>query len=70
MSTSANAAQLVQVTKNFFLDWDQTRERWRDAKSREFEDQFLKEIPHHISHAVEAIDEISSLIGKVRKDCE
>ncbi len=70
MSASATAAQLVQVTKTFFLEWEKTKESWRDAKSREFEDQFLRELPHHITKTVEAIDEISALLGKVRRDCE
>lgn len=70
MSASSQAAQLVLATKTLFLEWEETKERWHDAKRREFEEQFLKELPHHITKTVEAIDEISGLIQKVRRDCE
>jgi len=68
MSTSAT--QLAQALKELSLEWEQTREYWRDAKSREFEGKFLSELPQHIRRAVDAMEEIETVLRKVRSDCE
>lgn len=70
MSAAACGPQLVQATKELSLEWERTRAHWRDAKSLEFEKQYLAELPHHIARAVEAIEEINALLNKIRSDCE
>lgn len=70
MSASSSGSQLVQATKDLSLEWERTREHWRDAKSLEFEKNYLAELPHHVARAVEAIEEINVLLKKIRSDCE
>jgi hypothetical protein len=70
MSSRVSAAPLVQAVKELSLEWDLTRSYWRDVKSQEFEKKFLKELPHHVTRAREAITELDAVLGKVRSDCE
>ena len=70
MSARASAAQLVQAMKELSMEWEQTRSHWRDLKSREFEEKFLAELPLDIGRAVGAMEEIETVLRKVRKDCE
>ncbi len=70
MSAITASARLVQSTKELMLQWERAAERWQDAKSREFEESYLKELPQHIIRATEAIEEIHILLRKVRADCE
>jgi len=70
MSARTSAAQLIQAMKELSVEWDQTKEHWRDVKSREFEARFLGELPVQINRAVAAIEEIETVMRKVRNDCE
>lgn len=70
MSARASAVQLAQAMKELFLEWERTKSYWHDAKSREFEEKFLEELPVHIDRTVEAMEEIETVLRKVRTDCE
>lgn len=70
MSAAAGGAVLIQAMKELSAEWDQARSNWRDAKSRDFEKAFLAELPHHIRRAAEAMEEIETVLRKVRADCE
>lgn len=65
-----SAAQLIQAMKELSVEWGQTKEHWRDIKSREFEEKFLSELPVQINRAVAAIEEIEAIMRKVHSDCE
>ncbi len=70
MSSRTSAANLSQAVKDLLLEWDQTRFAWRDAKSREFEETYLQDLPHHAARAAAVIEEIDAILRKVRLDCE
>ncbi len=70
MSMRVSASGLLQAGKELSLEWDQTREHWNDVKSREFEESFLSDLPHHLGRAADVIGEIDALLRKVRSDCE
>lgn len=70
MNTRVNAANLAQAAKILMLDWTRTKEQWRDVKSREFEEQFLANLPHHMARAGAVMEEIDNLLRKVKSDCE
>ncbi|MFA7233957.1 MAG: hypothetical protein WC076_07585 [Terrimicrobiaceae bacterium] len=70
MSAAASGALLLQAMKELSLEWDQTRSYWRDGKSLEFEEKYLAELPLHIRRAAEAMEEIETVLRKVRADCE
>jgi hypothetical protein len=70
MSLADSKARLAGVTKALFTQWDQTRESWRDAKSTEFEFQYLRDLKSDVDKAVAAMEEVEKILAKLRKDCE
>lgn len=70
MNTNGVENNLTQALKNLSAEWQQARGSWRDAKSQEFEKNYLEPLPHHIARATSAITELNELLRKVRHDCE
>ena len=72
MSASARAsgAILEQALKDILVEWQQCRASWSDAKSREFEQTFLEQLPAIINQARPVIEDIDILLRKLRIECE
>jgi hypothetical protein len=70
MNISANGKMLVMATKELSVRWSETREAWKDAKSLEFERQYLAELMASVDRAVPVFDDLDKLITRVRSDCE
>lgn len=70
MSMRVSAAALMQAAKELAVEWDETKIRWSDVKSREFEAAYLQEIPQQVKRAATVIGEIDAALRKVRADCE
>lgn len=69
MSTEDNAT-LLQAIKDLSQSWERTRETWRDVKAAEFEHNYLERLPNLTARTSTAMDEIATLIRKVKLDCE
>jgi hypothetical protein len=67
---SASGSRLEVTTKDLRVRWQQTKEQWSDAKSREFEQTYLVELFASVDRAVGVIEKLDKLIAKIRKDCE
>lgn len=70
MSTKGSASNLVQAAKELSNSWQRTQAHWRDAKSQEFEQNYLADLPAHVARATTVIAEIDLLLRKVRSECE
>ena len=70
MSLGGNAIRLSTVTKQLLIQWDQTKEHWKDAKAAEFETKYLDELRQGVDRAVMVIEQLDKIITKVKKDCE
>ena len=70
MSTKGSASNLQEAMKNLAVAWAQVKEEWRDAKSIEFEEKYIENLPRDVSQAIEAMQEVATLLKKVRRDCE
>ena len=70
MSTRVSSANLEEAVKRLSAEWQRTRDYWMDAKSREFEREYLEELPSMVMQARTAIEEIDVLLRKVRSACE
>ena len=66
---SGNGAKLSAVTKELAQQWQQTKERWRDAKSQEFERQYIQELLSSVEKAVTVMEQLDKLVTKIRNDC-
>ncbi len=67
---NASATRLEALTRELRLQWQQTRQYWDDAKSREFEQKYLQELFAGVDKAVAVIEQLDKLISKIKKDCE
>ena len=70
MSLSGNKGRLVGLTRDIALEWAETRNYWRDAKSEEFERRFVSELSVQVNRAVIVLEQMDELLKKVRSDCE
>ena len=70
MSLSANRSQLAAITKALSIDWKQTEEYWRDAKSQEFKREYLEELFDGVDATVAVMDQLDKLLNKIRTDCD
>jgi hypothetical protein len=70
MNTSANGKILVMATKELSRKWEDTKESWQDAKSREFEQKYLLDLMASVERAVPVFDDLDKLLSRIRSDCE
>lgn len=70
MSSLGHAAQLDVLTRALTERWRQTRNSWRDAKAREFEDRFITELIAAVNSASRSVAELERILRQIRSDCE
>ena len=70
MNLSGVNANLEQALKEFRLEWEQTRNYWRDSKAEEFDQRYLDQLPTQVARTIRAIQELELILKKVRNDCE
>jgi hypothetical protein len=70
MSLAASKSRLVAITRDLSLRWDETKNYWKDVKSREFERRYLAELFANVDRTVTVIEKLDELLKKVRSDCE
>lgn len=70
MSMNSSKARLAALTKDIAGRWAQTRESWRDAKCREFDEHYMEQLVSSVNVALTNIDTLERVINKIRSDCE
>ena len=70
MSSRVSLNMLKEASRILHADWQQTRASWTDAKSLQFEKDYLEALHPLVSQAIHVADEINVLLAKVRSDCE
>lgn len=70
MSGGGHAARLASLTRELLRRWHQTREVWGDEKAREFEERFIREIESEVRATLPAMEQLESVLQRVRHDCE
>jgi len=70
MSLSGTKNRLVSLTKELVVQWSETKNHWWDAKTREFDRQYIVELLINVDRTVTAIEQLDEVLNKVRKDCE
>jgi hypothetical protein len=70
MSLSGNKGRLLGLTREFSLEWAETRVHWKDAKSEEFDHKFMVELSANVNRSITVLEQLEELLKKVRSDCE
>jgi hypothetical protein len=61
---------LAALTKALAVDWGQTKEMWKDAKSHEFEQKYLEDLFTNVDSAMAVLDQLDKVLNKIKTDCE
>ena len=67
---SGCGSKLTALTKALLVQWQQTKEHWKDAKSQEFEHKYMDELLASVDRSVTVIEQLDKLVAKIRHDCE
>ncbi len=70
MNLSGNKSRLVSATQELMLRWQETRNCWRDDKSREFDEHYMQDLRAQVDKAVTLIEKLDEVLKKVQSDCE
>ena len=70
MSLSGSKSRLSAVTKDLWMEWEQARNHWQDAKAREFHNKYMQDLFISVEKTITVIEKLDELLKKVRKDCE
>ena len=70
MSIRVNGSKLVAITRQLSVQWQQTKDYWKDAKSQEFEHKYIEELLAGVDKAVTVIEQLDKLETKIRNECE
>jgi hypothetical protein len=65
-----NKSRLIGLTREISLQWSETKNFWRDAKSQEFEQRYMAELSAQVDRTVTILEKLEELLKKVRSDCE
>jgi hypothetical protein len=67
---TATGTRLDALTRELWVNWQQTKTYWNDARAVEFERKYLQELVANVDKTVAVMEELDKLIGKIKKDCE
>ena len=67
---NASQNRLMGLTKELRAEWENTKQFWNDAKSRELEKQYLDNLFADVQLAITHIDTLERILTKLRADCE
>jgi len=70
MSLNSSKSRMAAITRQLWLQWQETRNDWKDEKSLEFERRYLQELTTRVDKAVTVMDKLDNLLTKVKNDCE
>lgn len=70
MNISSNGKVVLSATRELARKWDDTRSHWKDAKSAEFERDYLVSLFADVERAMPILEELDRLVANVRSQCE
>ena len=70
MSLSGPKSRLVSLSRDLAVEWEETKNYWRDNKALEFERQYLDELFAGMDRVDTVIEKLDMLLTKVRDECE
>jgi thymidylate synthase len=69
MSLAGNRSRIVTLTGQILRNWQHTKDYWRDAKSEEFGKRYMDELASATNASTGALEQLESIITKIKKDC-
>lgn len=69
MSSADCRGRLVDAAKKLMTDWRHVKDVWRDKQCRQFEKNTMEVLNAEIHATLQAIEQISTTLNRVRRDC-
>jgi hypothetical protein len=69
MGVHEGRGQLAEAMKQLKRQWNDAQSAWSDAVSEEFDETFLKPLETDARSAMSAMDQMASLLSRIRQDC-
>jgi len=70
MSHRVSSSNIDESVKEVLAAWQQTRDYWRDDRSRAFGEQYLEKLPGLAAQARTVIEELDAVLRKIQHDCD
>ncbi len=70
MSLGVSKTRLAALTRELSNNWQQAKGYWQDAKSAEFERDYIEPLVSNVEKALTVIDELDKVVARIRRDCE
>lgn len=67
---SSGSARLRDATEVLLSVWGESSETWKDANSRNIEENHLKPLVEDVSNALAAISHLSEVLATAQRECE
>ena len=68
MGVYESSAMLKQAVKDLNIVWEQTKNVWKDTKSREFEKEFMGQLSVQIKKAETALNNVCPIINRIHSE--
>ena len=69
MSIESSRTRLQASIKELMLKWDKANAYWDDKVSRDFEETVLNPLEPKIRITMEAMEEMSGLLQRLKREC-
>ena len=69
MSIESSRTRLQASIKELLLKWDKANAYWDDKVSRDFEETVLNPLEPKIRITMEAMEEMSGLLQRLKREC-
>ncbi|MBI5723119.1 MAG: hypothetical protein HZA50_04110 [Planctomycetes bacterium] len=70
MSVDSAQAKLHRGLRDLMAIWYETAEAWRDPRAEEFVRVYLQELEKDLRVTLSAMDQLKTVIGQARNDCQ
>ena len=70
MSLHVGKAKLVGSMKDLLVKWEETKHSWDDPVSRAMENSVIAPLEPKVRAAVVAMEKMSEVLAKARRECE
>ena len=67
---TSSAAKISSAYKKMRLNWDSTKDQWRDENRNHFEKNYLDPLEPQIASALDAIAALADVMSRAERDCQ
>jgi len=68
MGVYESRANIKKSAKDLNMVWQQTKAVWKDAKARQFEEEFMTRLSVEIKKTGTALDNIGVILNRIRSE--